>query len=379
MTFTRIPCRIIRGGTSKGVFFHEHALPRTPSARDRAILAAFGSAERRQIDGLGGADPLTSKVALLRPARRADADVDYICGQVGIGVPTIDYSLNCGNLAAGAALFAVDEGLVARGGRRTTLRIFNPPTRTTCIATLGDLDDRDGGAAATGAAVELRFPSAAGAATGALLPTGAGTDRITLRDGRAVEVSVVDTGNVYAFVAAADLGLAGNESPETIEHDARIVAAARDILVASTVLLRERSAVPFDVRRLALISPPLEAGGAIDLLGRILTAEGRGHKAFAVTGAIATAFAAFLDDSIVRRLMPRDPGSVVRIAHPEGTIAVGVECGTRRGRRAPTVAVIHRTARCLLDGWVHVPTAPVAEEHAAATGLESPVTEASLP
>jgi methylitaconate Delta-isomerase len=354
----RVRCRIIRGGTTKGVFFDERDLPLDPAARDRVILAAFGSPDPRQIDGLGGADPLTSKVALLRPSPHLGADVDYTCGQVGIGAARIDYSLNCGNLAAGVALFAIDEGLVPLCEPQTVVRIFNPPTRSLVLATVAtDGDLAGGGAEPSGAPVELRFPCAAGAATGALLPTGRVVDRLDLGDGKRLNASIVDTGNLYALVAAADLGLRGDEDPGELERDLDLVAAAKAILRRGSLIVRSGSSVEADctVKRLAVVSRAADAAGSTVLTGRILTAEGRAHKAFAVTGAIATAFAAFVEGSIVREMLAGAPEPLVRISHPEGMIAVGVECEPHDGRRLPATAIIWRTARCLLDGWVHIP------------------------
>lgn len=356
----RIPCRVIRGGSSKGVFFHEADLPEEPAARDRAILAAFGSPDRRQIDGIGGADPLTSKVALLGPSRRRGVDVDYVCGQVGLGAARIDYSLNCGNLAAGAALFAVQEGLVRFRRPLATVRIFNPPTGSLCVASVHTAPDDvgwTGGSPPTGMAVDLRFPDAAGATTGELLPTGAPFDVVDLQDGTTLAVSIVDAGNLYAFAAAADFGLHGGEDPGALEQNHALRTRASEVLGVCSARVRERGPgrSRIAVQRLALVAPARDTDGSTDLVGRIFTAQGRVHKAFAVTGAIATAFGATVERSVVRGVLRGEPTGMVRIGHPEGVMFVGLERGEPDGRRPPWVAVLRRTARCLLDGWVHLP------------------------
>jgi 2-methylaconitate cis-trans-isomerase PrpF len=362
MIYERIPCVLIRGGTSRGLFFHEHDLPREASERRSMILSAFGSPDRRQIDGLGGATPETSKLAIIAPSKHTRAQIDYTFAQVGIGEPTLNYSLNCGNLAAGAAIFAIDEGLVRPEEPLTTVSILSTNSQTLCRARV---EVRDGRAATAGdfsidgvpgrgSAIELTFSNVAGAATGKLLPSGQSVDRIRPARGRPFDVSLVDAGNLYALVAAADLGLTGEEPAERLANDPALGELARRIFAACTELVgADLSAAAPRVQKLAVVSPRL-AASPCDLACRILSADGTAHRTFAVTGAIAIGFAAFIEGSVVHRALQGDPPSPLRIGHPQGTIPVAIDCEPQAGRRQPGTARIWRTARRLMEGFVWV-------------------------
>lgn len=363
MRYERIPCAIIRGGTSKGLFFHDRDLPRDPVERGETILSAFGSPDRYQIDGLGGAATATSKVAILSPSRRPDADVDYTFAQVGIDSPTINYSVNCGNLAAGAAIFAVDEGLVLPEEPWTTVSIHNTNSGFLCLARVeterGRAASTGGfridGVPGTGSPIELTFPDVAGAVTGTLLPSGNVVDRIPGAPGRTVEVSLVDAGNLYALVAAADLGLRGDEPPEELGRDDALRDLVRRIFDGCSELVRQRTRTSgvHRVQKLALVSAGGSHGDApCDLTCRIFSDDGSVHRSFAVTGAISVAFAAVVEGSVVHRLRQEGAGSEIRIGHPQGALPVEVACDLRDGVRRPVAARIWRTARRLMEGFV---------------------------
>jgi 2-methylaconitate cis-trans-isomerase PrpF len=365
MSHERIPCVVIRGGTSRGVFFHEHDLPRDASERRSVILSAFGSPDRRQIDGLGGATPETSKLAIISPSKHPKAHVDYTFAQVGIGEPTLNYSLNCGNLAAGAAIFAVDEGLVTPEEPWTTVSILCTNSQTLCRARVEVRDGRavsEGdfsidGVPGPGSPIELTFPDVAGAATGKLLPTGKPVDRIRLGPGLPLDVSLIDAGNLYALTAAGNLGLTGDEPAERLGNDPALVDIAKRILVACTERIRsEHPALTPRVQKLALIRQQRGASPC-DVVCRILSADGSAHRTFAVTGAIAVGFAAFVEGSVVHRALQGDPRLPLRIGHPLGIIPVAIDCELRDGERRPTAARIWRTARRLMEGFVWVRTA----------------------
>ena len=189
--YERIRTAIIRGGTSKGLYLMENELPKDPVRRDQVILALYGSPDARQIDGLGGADPLTSKVAIIKPSLREDADIDYTFGQVSIEQPLVDYNSNCGNISSGVGPFAIDEGLVPAVEPITTVRIFNTNTQKIIEA---EVPVRDGkaltegdcvipGVPGSGAKIMLNFLDSGGSKTGKLLPTGNPRDTIQLSDG----------------------------------------------------------------------------------------------------------------------------------------------------------------------------------------------------
>lgn len=205
----------MRGGTSKGIFLMEEDLPQDSHLRDRIILAIFGSPDIRQIDGLGGADSLTSKLALIAPSKGPDRDVDYTFGAVGINQPFVDYSANCGNISSAVGPYAIAQGLIRAEEPFTTVRIFNTntrkmihakvPTKRGKVVSEGDYAIQ--GVPGTGAKIELSFMDPGGALTGKLLPTGNEVDEIVLETGEKLSVTIVDAGNPTAFVLAQDLGL----------------------------------------------------------------------------------------------------------------------------------------------------------------------------
>ena len=221
---TAIRCCIMRGGSSKGVFFKACDLPNDPPLRDAVILAAFGSPDIRQIDGLGGADVLTSKVAIIAPPSRPDADVDYTFGQVSMTERFIDYKGNCGNISSAVGAFAIDEGLVAAHEPVTTVRIHQTNSHTLLVA---QVPVRDGkalqcgdfqidGVPGAGAKVSIDWADTSGSVCGCLLPTGNVQDIITVNS-YAYPVSLIDMGNPLVFIRARSLGMIGTESPAEIE------------------------------------------------------------------------------------------------------------------------------------------------------------------
>ena len=207
---TAFRCTIMRGGTSKGIFLMEEDLPRDPELRDRIILAIFGSPDIRQIDGLGGADSLTSKLALIAPSKESGRDVNYTFGAVGIDKPFVDYSANCGNISSAVGPFAIDRGLVKPEEPFTTVRIFNTNTQKMICAkvpvkkgkVISEGDYAIDGVPGTGAKIELSFMDPGGAKTGRLFPTGnAGRSCDRLRE-KDFHLTIVDAGNPTAFVRA---------------------------------------------------------------------------------------------------------------------------------------------------------------------------------
>src|SRR3954468_25032458 len=232
-----LPISILRGGTSRGLFFLAKDLPHERERIEGILRDAFGSPDARQINGLGGATPNTSKAAIIGPPSRDDADLDYTFAQVDIKTPLVDWGGNCGNISSAVGPFAVDMGLVPAVDGTTVVRIHNTNTAKIIVARVpvhGGRTVRHGdyaipGVPGTGARIDLEFREPAGSITGKLLPTGNAVDRMTLADGRTLEVSVVDAGNPCVFARAADLGARGNEAPEELEANVGLTETLEEI------------------------------------------------------------------------------------------------------------------------------------------------------
>lgn len=374
-----IPAAIVRGGTSKGVFLRTEDLPSDQDSRDRIILAIFGSPDPRQIDGLGGADPLTSKVAIIGPSSRDDADVDYTHGYVGIESGVIDYEGNCGNISQGVGPFAVDEGMVAVSEPVTLVRIFNINTQKLMVAEVPVRDGRavfDGdfaihGVPGTGARIVVNFIDAAGSKTGRLLPTGNVTDRIRLPDGRTIEASLVDASTPAVFVRAADMAMTGLELPDDVSRHPDVLERMQAVRIEAALMMglaSERSNVSPAVPKIGVVIPPTDfrtiSGETIDasecdLVARTL-ALGVMHKAYAVTGGLCLSAASAIEGTVahqVRRHGSR-PHDVVRIGHPSGVTSyvVRVRRNSDGGFQLQKVAVAG-TARRIMDGRAYLPSA----------------------
>ena len=375
----RIRAAIIRGGSSKAVFLMGSDLPGDPVIRDKVILAIFGSPDARQIDGLGGADPLTSKVAIISRSTRPDADVDYTFGYVGIEKAVVDYQGNCGNISTGVGPFAVDEGLVPATEPVTLVRIFNTNTQKIIEAevpvsggraqTAGD--HVHPGVPGSGARIVLNFVNSAGSKTGKLLPTGNVVDRIELSDGRAVRVSLVDAANPAAFVQAAEIGLTGMELPADTVTDPRILAVMEEIRVKAAMMMKlagRPDEVSPAVPKVAFVAPPqtyrtiegkMIAASDCDLLART-KALAVMHKAYAITGGICLGAAALIEGTVVHGVAgptARQTG-LVRIGHPSG-VSTFVVSVTKKpsGDFDLTKSAITGTARRIMDGYIYVPRA----------------------
>lgn len=375
----KIRCAIIRGGTSKGVFLLESDLPRDPETRDRVILAIFGSPDPRQINGLGGADSLTSKVAIIGRSSRPDADVDYTFGQVSITTPLVDYKGNCGNISSAVGPFAIDEGLVKAVEPVTTVRIFNTNTGKIIAAEVPVKDGRavtEGelvidGVPGTGARILLNFLDSGGAVTGKLLPTGNLKDEITLSDGTRLTVSMVDAANPAVLFKAADLGLTGVELPDEVNSNPQLLARIEEVRSIAAEMMGlahrlEATAKSPAVPKIVFVSPPcayktsdgrvIEAG-QIDLVARIMSMQ-KMHKAFAVTGGICTSAAAMLEGTVVSEVLGSSArrGKIVRLGHPSGTLEFEIEFSRDAdGNPRLEKAAVARTARRIMDGFVYVP------------------------
>lgn len=374
-------CAIIRGGTSKGVYFLENDLPTDPAIRERVLLRVFGSPDVRQIDGLGGATSQTSKVMIVRPAQRPEADVDYTFGQVSFRTPVIDWGGNCGNLTSAIAPFAIDMGLVNLTEPITEVRIFNTNTNKLIIArvpvkngrALAEGDYEISGVPGSGAKIELEFTDPAGSITGKLLPTGRPADAIVLDDGRRFTVSIVDASNPVVFMLAEELDVRGDELPAELDSRTDVLETMEQVrsqVCEMLGIVKDRGQATYQspgLPKIGFVSPPRDyvnsrgetiRGDAITVLARLLSVQ-RAHGAYMVTGAVCTGAAAVVPGTIVNEVSspprPRDGADEVLIGHPFGPMDVAV-----RHRRAGEQTVIDgvtvgRTARRILDGYVYVP------------------------
>jgi 4-oxalomesaconate tautomerase len=350
----RIPCLLMRGGTSKGAYFLAGDLPEQSALRDRVLLAALGSPDARQIDGIGGGDSLTSKVAIIQPSARDDADVDYLFAQVLVDEPRVDYGQNCGNILAGVGPFAIERGLVAARSDVTPVRIFMENTGQIAVAHVptphGAVnysgEARIDGVPGGGAPLIVEFEDVAGSSCGSLLPTGQVVD---VFDG--IEVTCVDNGMPVVLIRAADLGLRGDESPGQLDAHSALKARLESIRLQAGPRMNLGEVAQRNVPKMCLVAPP-QAGGALSTRTFI---PHRCHTSIGVFGAVSVAVACLIEGSVAAGIARVDEGEVKRlqVEHPTGEFSVElrlqdgvlVGCG------------LMRTARLLFDGVVCVPEA----------------------
>ncbi|MUL43750.1 4-oxalomesaconate tautomerase [Streptomonospora sp. PA3] len=343
---------LMRGGTSKGAYFLAEDLPADPAQRDDLLLRIMGTPDPRQIDGIGGAQSVTSKVAVVAPAAGGGRDIDYLFLQLGVAEPTVSDQQTCGNLLAGVGQFAVERGLVPAGGERTSVRIRLVNTGSTAVSTFatpGGSVDYSGTAAVSGvpgtaAPVSLDFVGTEGAVCGALLPTGRLRDEI---DG--IAVTCVDNGMPVVVVRAADLGVSGYEPPDELAADTALTERVQSLRVRAGQLMGLGDVRDSSVPKTTLVAAPRE-GGAICTRTFIPV---RPHPSIGVLGGVSTVTALMLDGAVGADLFaPPAPGAPVEIEHPSGRLAVDVEVDT--GCTPPRVgrSAVIRTARKLFDGTV---------------------------
>ncbi len=379
----RIRCVIMRGGTSKALFLRSADLLSDPALRDQQILALFGSPDPRQIDGLGGADILTSKLAIIAPSSRPDADVDYTFAQVSVSEPVVSYDMNCGNISAAVGAYAVQEGFVPARQPLTTVRIHNTNTRKVLLAHVpveagGPRVEGDcvvEGVPGSGAEILLDYRQTAGGATGRLLPTGRVRDKLEIPElGKELDISVVDVGNLCVFFAAAAAGLTGAEGPASLsaEHVAQVDAVRAR--TAAWLGLRTDGLTPIPVAVAPPTPYPRFADGevvpesAIDLVARVV--GGRPpmlHKAFPGTAGVCTGVAARIRGTVVHAVVRPETGQeAVRIGHPSGVFPVRSRVVEDEGDFQVDRAAYSRTARRLMEGEAFIRRAALARPRAAA-------------
>ena len=389
----RVPAAFMRGGTSNAVVFDRRHLPVDEAARERLFIAALGSPDPygRQLDGMGGGISSLSKVCIVGPSSRPDADVDYTFGQVAVDRPLVDWSSNCGNMSSAIGPFAVDEGLVEVDGPDGVVVIHNTNTGKLIRARF-PVDDGHAaveggteipGVSGTGAPVDLEFMNPGGAGTGTLLPTGNVLDTLDVEGVGRVRASLVDAANAFVFVAADEAGITGTEMPaeldarpEAMDRLERIRAAAAAAMGIAANPAEASSRFP-SAPKIGIASPPRTArtlsGETIDAAGGDLTARmvsmGNVHRALPLTGVLGFAVAAAIEGTVVARAMAgaraRDTerGGRVRLISPSGVIAAAAavrRTGSDGGWHAEHASV-RRTQRRLFDGFVYVPAGRVPE------------------
>ncbi len=383
----RLRAAFIRGGTSKALVLHLADLPDDQADWAPIFLSALGSPDPngRQLDGMGGGVSSLSKVCVVGPPSRPDADVDYTFAQIAVGTPMVDYSANCGNMSSAIGPFAVDEGLVpAPNGPMAVVRIHNTNTRKIIVSRFAMEDGHaaiDGdlvldGVAGSGASIQLEFQDPGGARTEGLLPTGNAVDRLDTGMFGAFDVSMVDAANPCVFVAAAEVDATGIELPDELQQNGalldRLEAIRRHASVAMGLAasLDDAATIP-GVPKVAMIAAPAAsptlsgkplAAGDVDILVRMISI-GQPHRAVPLTGALCLAAACRIPDSVAARLLrPTAQDGTVRIGHPSGIVLVAAEIETTATGIHINQATVFRTSRRLFQGEVfyRVPSARMA-------------------
>jgi 2-methylaconitate cis-trans-isomerase PrpF len=371
----RLRAVIMRGGTSRAVFLMRNELPSDSLIRDRVILGIFGSPDVRQIDGLGGADIVTSKLAIIGPATREDADVDYTFGQVGIAEARVDYRGNCGNISSAVGPFAVDEGIVEAREPVTTIRIHQTNTKRIIVAEVPVVDGKAAvigdfaidGCPGTGARIMLNFADSAGSSTGKLLPTRNVRDLLDVKGVGKFDATLVDAANPTVFVRASDLGLTGTETPAELEANKAVQEELERIRARAGKLMglienedkstKESPHFPYVAcvgksRSHKTFTGKSVAAEEIDFVSRLISMQ-KVHKTYPVTGGVCTGVAAAIEGSLLNEVC-NARGPRFRIGHPSGIIDIEAEVDRSPDGFAIRRAAIGRTARRIMEGHVFV-------------------------
>ncbi len=329
-----LPVTIMRGGTSKGIYILEKDLPADQETWEPLLLRMMGSPDKKQIDGLGGSQSVTSKVAVVKKSEREDADVDYTFAQVSVDKPLVSYKGNCGNISSGVGPFAIEKGLIA-------------------------------GVPGTASQIRLKFLDPAGTLGKGLLPTGNATDTLEIPGFGPVEVSIVDAANPLVFVKAETLGLTGRELPDELNADEKKL----ELLETVRGMAAQKLGLTDDYRRSAWETPGIPkmtfvavaedyvtSDGKevkkkdIDLLSRMMSMQ-KTHPSYAMTGAMCTAAAAVIPGSVVQKVLnPAADTQFIRIGHPGGVLECGVDYEMKENQPVIEDTFGFRTANLLLEG-----------------------------
>ncbi len=371
----KIPAVFIRGGTSKGVFFHRHDLPPDPAARDAAILQILGSPDpyQRQLNGMGGGISSLSKAVIVSRSDHPDADVDYTFAQIAVDQPIVDFSGTCGNLSSAVGPFAIDEGLISVADGEVCIRVYSTNSDKIYHAqfsvkdgqTVEDGDFAIAGVGGTGAKITLDYFDPGGALTGKLLPSGTVRDTITVDGLGNIDVSLVDATNAAIFVAAGDLGYSATEHPDVLDADLLFMGRMEEIRRKGAVMMGMANR-PGDATlaapKVGIVGPPqsFEALDGTqytpqdqDLTVRMISME-RVHRAVPGTNVMGIAAAARIEGTIPHAMASN--GAPVRVANPSGVIPVNADVVRQpNGAWHVNTISVYRTQRRLMEGSVLVP------------------------
>lgn len=362
----RFPCVVMRGGTSRGLFFKKSEIP--PKEQwEQFLLEVMGSPDPNQIDGLGGANSLTSKVAIIAPSSRPDADVDYTFAQVSINEASVHYKGNCGNISSAVGPYSVDEGFVKAIEPVTTVRIFNTNTEKVIEAEVAVKNGKFQplgetmvpGVPKPGSPVRMYFLNPDGAVTGKLLPTGNARDILKTSRGD-VECSIVDAANPLVFVLASAVGFSGEELPE--DFSAEDLAWLEEIRSRAAELcgfaLWEKATVESPtVPKMTLLSGPVGGGTVtgekvmpdmMDLSVRMMSMQ-KPHRAVALTGAVCIGVASCTPGTLVEQVKKQAKADTLRIGHPGGVMEIPIEITPEGGVKTGAI----RNARRLMEGYIY--------------------------
>ncbi len=373
----KLPVMLMRGGTSKGAYILEDDLPKEREEWEPILLKLMGSPDKKQIDGLGGSQSFTSKVAIVKKSSRADADVDYTFAQVSVDKPLVSYKGNCGNISSGVGPFAIERGLIEAKEGTTSVRIFNTNTEKVIIA---DVKTKDGcveydgdfaiaGVPGTASPVRLKFVEPSGTLGKGLLPTGNAVDVLNVPGFGDVEVSIIDAANPLVFVKAKDLGLTGRELPDELnasQEKLDLLETVRGLAAVKLGLIEDYTRSAWDtpgIPKMTFVSEAetyVTADGkeipkeSIDLLSRMMSMQ-KTHPSYAMTGAMCTAAAAVVPGSVVNQILRDDVDTqYIRIGHPGGILECGVDY--QESSAVPYIEDTFgfRTANLLMEGTAHI-------------------------
>ena len=373
MDVVNLPVTIMRGGTSKGIYILEKDLPADQETWEPLLLRMMGSPDKKQIDGLGGSQSVTSKVAIVKKSERDDADVDYTFAQVSVDKPLVSYKGNCGNISSGVGPFAIEKGLVNTEEGTTTVRIYNTNTDKVIAADVTtsnghvvyDGDFQIAGVPGTASPIRLKFLDPAGTLGKGLLPTGNATDTLEIPGFGLVEVSIVDAANPLIFVNAEALGLTGRELPDELNADKKKL----ELLETVRGMAAQKLGLTDNYKKSAWETPGIPkmtfvakadnyvtSDGKevkkedIDLLSRMMSMQ-KTHPSYAMTGAMCTAAAAVIPGSVVQQVLnPAAVTQFIRIGHPGGVLECGVDYEMKENQPVIEDTFGFRTANLLLEG-----------------------------
>lgn len=362
----KVPVVVMRGGTSKGVFLNFEHMPSNRSLWEDFLLDVMGSPDRRQIDGLGGANSLTSKAAIIKKSESPEFDVEYTFAQISIDNQMVDFKGNCGNISSAVGPYAIEHGLVPAKEPVTTVRIFNTNTQKLIIAEVevenGQVKKEGScsipGVPGKGSPIYLSFTRAEGAVTGKLFPTENPIDMIKTKD-RLIQVSIIDVANPLVFVRAQDIGLNGSELPTDYSQEKlNELEEIRSIAAEMCQFSDKKSATVKSpaVPKMTLIAPPMDyvdlngserKASEMDLMIRMMSMQ-KPHQALAITGAICATAGAYLQETILSEMV-NIKQEIFRLAHPAGIMETKVDFLAGHIRAIKVV----RTARIILEGYVY--------------------------